>query len=47
VERNGRRDELLVRIPPGITNGTRLRLSGKGEGEPPGDAYLEVRIADE
>ena len=41
--------DVLVRIPPGIRPGTRLRLRGKGRGapgEPPGDAYLAVEIVE-
>jgi molecular chaperone DnaJ len=38
-----------VRIPPGVDNGTRLRLRGEGEagrfGGPPGDLFIEVQIA--
>ncbi len=41
--------QLQVRIPPGVDNGTRLRLRGEGEagarGGPAGDLYLEVQIA--
>jgi curved DNA-binding protein len=40
---------LDVRIPPGVTNGQRIRLAGQGGqgsgGAPPGDLYLIVRIA--
>lgn len=38
---------LMVKIPPGIESGTRIRLPGKGRAAPgkrPGDLYLEVRI---
>lgn len=39
---------ITVDIPPGVDNGTRLRLSGRGEageiGAPPGDLYVEMRI---
>jgi molecular chaperone DnaJ len=39
---------LEVKIPPGIDEGQRIRLSGKGEpgvsGGPPGDLYVEIRI---
>lgn len=48
----GRRHEkrtLNVRIPPGATEGTRIRLKGQGEpspfGGPPGDLFLKVRFA--
>jgi curved DNA-binding protein len=41
---------LNVKIPAGITSGERIRLQGQGApgiGEaPPGDLYLEIRIAD-
>ncbi len=39
---------LTVEIPPGVDNGTRIRLSGKGEagplGAPPGDLYIFLHI---
>jgi molecular chaperone DnaJ len=39
---------LEVNIPPGIDEGQRIRLAGKGEpgmnGGPPGDLYVEIRI---
>lgn len=38
-----------VRIRPGVTDGTRIRLPGKGEagvgGGPPGDLYVTTRVA--
>jgi molecular chaperone DnaJ len=38
-----------IRIPPGVDNGTRLRLRGEGEagrnGGPPGDLFIEVQVA--
>jgi curved DNA-binding protein len=38
-----------VTIPPGVTDGQRIRLAGQGgrgsDGAPPGDLYLAVRIA--
>jgi molecular chaperone DnaJ len=41
--------QMQVRIPPGVDNGTRLRLRGEGEagrlGGPPGDLYIEVHMA--
>jgi molecular chaperone DnaJ len=40
---------MQVRIPPGVDNGTRLRLRGEGEagrfGAPSGDLYIEVNVA--
>lgn len=37
-----------VKIPPGVTDGTRIRLAGKGGegmgGGPPGDLYLRVKL---
>jgi curved DNA-binding protein len=39
---------LQVKIPPGVTNGSRIRLRGKGGegmgGSPPGDLYLRVKL---
>ncbi|MGD1996867.1 MAG: J domain-containing protein [Anaerolineae bacterium] len=47
LQKNGRR--LNVKIPPGATNGTRIRIAGEGEpgasGGEPGDLYLRVRVA--
>ena len=44
-----RQRTLNVEIPPGVDDGTRLRLSGRGgageRGAPPGDLYVQVRIA--
>ncbi len=40
--------EVEVKIPPGVDNGTKLRIAGEGEagryGGPPGDLYLVVRV---
>lgn len=40
--------KLKVHIPPGVDNGTQLRLSGEGEGGerggPAGDLYVEIRV---
>jgi molecular chaperone DnaJ len=42
------KQQIQVRIPPGVDSGTRLRLRGEGEagtlGAPPGDLYLEVHV---
>lgn len=39
---------LSVKIPPGVDNGDRIRLSGEGEagpaGGPPGDLYVQVMV---
>ncbi len=44
----GKRETLSVKIPPGIHDGNRLRLAGKGDpgpsGAPPGDLYIVVRL---
>lgn len=41
--------EVNVEIPPGVTTGTRLRLSGRGESGgrhgPPGDLFVEISVA--
>jgi curved DNA-binding protein len=46
--RNGKVEEVSVRIPRGIPLGKKLRLAGKGKegrnGGPPGDLYLQVNI---
>jgi curved DNA-binding protein len=48
-ERQGATRTLEVTIPPGVTNGQRIRLAGQGGqgsgGAPAGDLYLIVRIA--
>lgn len=42
--------KIRVSIPPGVDTGTRLRVTGEGEGGlrggPPGDLYVEVRVED-
>jgi len=44
----GRERTLQVAIPPGVEDGTRIRLAGEGEaagqGAPPGDLYVHVSI---
>ncbi len=44
--RNGKMEKLLVKIPPGVRNGTLLRLRGMGESRAgkTGDLYLEIRL---
>ncbi|WP_243375013.1 DnaJ C-terminal domain-containing protein [Geotalea sp. SG265] len=47
--KDGSREELAVKIPAGIENGSRLRLHGKGgagsHGGPNGDLYLTVKVS--
>ena len=44
------RKKLSVRIPPGVDNGDRIRLTGEGEAGlrngPPGDLYVQVEVRD-
>ena len=44
-----REKTLMVAVPPGVEDGTRIRLSGEGEaglrGGPPGDLYVFVSVA--
>jgi len=50
AERDLRIDDktLRVKIPPGVSDGSRIRLAGQGgdgtSGAPPGDLYLVVRL---
>ena len=41
-------EELHVKVPQGVDNGDRIRLTGEGEagrnGGPPGDLYVEIRV---
>ncbi len=43
--------KIKITIPPGVDTGTRLRVSGEGEGGflngPSGDLYVEIRVADD
>jgi molecular chaperone DnaJ len=45
-----RPDTVEVRIPPGVTAGSRLRVAGKGNagvgGGPAGDLYITIRVED-
>ena len=46
-EGNGRQRTLNVRIPPGVAEGSKVRLAGKGASVPggePGDLYLRIRL---
>jgi DnaJ-class molecular chaperone len=46
--RNGKREELRVKIPAGVDNGSKIRIAGKGaqgeSGAAPGDLYLIIRV---
>ena len=46
--RVARTKKLSVKVPPGVDDGDRIRLSGEGEagrnGGPPGDLYVEIRV---
>jgi curved DNA-binding protein len=48
--KGGKVEEVMVKVPPGIESGKRLRLAGKGRdgagGRPPGDLYLKVNVAE-
>jgi curved DNA-binding protein len=48
--KDGKVEEVSVKIPRGIPSGKKLRLAGKGmegrRGGPPGDLYLQVSIKD-
>ena len=46
VKRDGKNKRLLVKIPAGITSGTRIRLKGMGkhDGGRSGDLYIRVRV---
>jgi len=41
---------LQIKVPPGVDNGSQLRITGEGEpgpaGGPPGDLYVVLRVAD-
>jgi len=46
--RNGNREELKVKIPAGVENGSKVRITGKGgqgeDGGAPGDLYLLIHV---
>ncbi len=50
LPKNGKFEEVTVKVPAGIESGKKLRLAGKGMrglgGGPPGDLYLKVNVAD-
>jgi len=48
-ERGGRTEKIVVKIPPGVKTGQKLRLAGKGEFGPTGlagDLYIKIRVMD-
>lgn len=48
VIREGKTENLVVTVPPGVKEGTRLRLKGKGRvraGQKPGDLFLHIAIS--
>ena len=48
LDRGGRQERLIVKVPPGSRQGTVLRLRNKGQpgkgSQPPGDAYLQLEL---
>jgi len=50
IPKNGRVEEISVKIPAGIPSGKKLRVAGKGmggrSGGPTGDLYLQISIRD-
>jgi len=48
VGRVQKKRKIEVKIPPGVDNGSRLRISGEGDtgmnGGPPGDLYVEINV---
>ena len=48
VDREGERESLVVKIPPGVDNGSKLRLRGQGEpaerGGPRGDLTITIHV---
>lgn len=50
AQRTRKKSTLSVKVPPGIDNGQRLKLTGEGDvgaqGGPSGDLYVQVRIQD-
>lgn len=48
IKKKGVTEEITIKIPPGISSGKKLRLSGKGlpgiNGGPPGNMYLKINI---
>lgn len=51
LKHQGRTENISVKIPKGMENGKKLRLSGKGEpspyGGPAGDLFIKVKVVDD
>ena len=47
-KRDGRKKRLMVKIPPGVKPGTKIRLKGMGakESKKSGDLYLHIKVKD-
>jgi len=44
-KRGGEKKKLIVKVPPGATQGTRIRLRGMGtQGKTPGDLFITIKI---
>ena len=44
-KRGKEKKKLIVKVPPGVTQGTKVRLRGMGlEGQTPGDLFITVKI---
>jgi len=44
-KRGREKKKLIVKVPPGVTQGTKVRLRGMGlEGATPGDLFITVKI---
>ncbi|RLA86192.1 MAG: J domain-containing protein [Deltaproteobacteria bacterium] len=42
---DGYEEQVVVKVPPGVQDGQKLRLAGKGQpGYPPGDLYVRVKV---
>jgi curved DNA-binding protein len=48
IDRGGRNEDTSVKVPPGISEGKKLRLAGRGfpgsQGGPSGDLYFKVHV---